>query len=132
MPTVIHKSRVTVTEGRREASHTVEWKVRPSLWSPPTDLYETHDRFVVRMEIAGMREEEFEVAFDNNILFISGSRPDLAERRAFHQMEIRFGKFAAAIAIPGAVDVDDARAEYKDGFLNVILPKAKHNQIKVE
>lgn len=132
MPTVIHKSRLTITEGRRETTRAVEWKARPSLWSPPIDLYETPDRYVVRMEIAGMREEEFEVIVEDNILFISGSRPDIAERRAFHQMEIRFGKFATAIAIPGPVEVDDARAEYKDGFLNIVFPKAKHNQIKVE
>ena len=69
---------------------------------------------------------------ENNTLLISGSRPDLPERRAYHQMEIRFGKFSTAIDIPGPVNVDDAFAEYKDGFLLVKLPKVKPNQIKVE
>jgi HSP20 family molecular chaperone IbpA len=47
-------------------------------------------------------------------------------------MEIRFGKFATSVNIPGPVDVDQAHAEYKDGFLTVVLPKATPNQIKVE
>jgi len=132
MPAIVRKSSLSLMEGRREILHAVEWQVRSSVWSPPTDLYETEELYVVRMEIAGMREEDFEVAFDENVLWISGSRPDLADRRAYHQMEIRFGKFATAISVPGPVNVDAARAEYKDGFLVVSLPKAKPNQIKVE
>ncbi|HVN14962.1 MAG TPA: Hsp20/alpha crystallin family protein [Anaerolineales bacterium] len=132
MPAIVRKSSLSLVEGRREILHAVEWQVRSSVWSPPTDLYETEELYVVRMEIAGMREEDFEVAFDENVLWISGSRPDLADRRAYHQMEIRFGKFATAISVPGPVNVDAARAEYKDGFLVVSLPKAKPNQIKVE
>jgi HSP20 family protein len=63
---------------------------------------------------------------------ISGNRPDIPERRAYHQMEIRFGKFATAIGLPGPVDIDHAVAQYADGFLTISLPKSKPNQIKVE
>ena len=84
------------------------------------------------MEIAGMREEDFEVTIENDTLLISGSRSDLPERRAYHQMEIRFGKIATGVSVPEPVNVDGAQAEYKDGFLTIILPKAKPNQIKVE
>jgi HSP20 family protein len=47
-------------------------------------------------------------------------------------MEIRFGKFTTAVGLPGPVDVDQARAEYKDGFLTVTLPKVILNQGKGE
>jgi HSP20 family molecular chaperone IbpA len=47
-------------------------------------------------------------------------------------MEIRFGKFATAVGVPGPVNVEKALAEYKDGFLTIVLPKSKPNQIKVE
>jgi len=47
-------------------------------------------------------------------------------------MEIRFGKFSTAASLPGPVNMDQARAEYKDGFLTVVIPKATPNQIKVE
>ena len=132
MPSIIRKSGSTFVEYRREILQPVSWQVRSSVWSPPTDGYETEDAYVVRVEIAGMREDDFEVVLENNTLLISGLRSDPPERRAYHQMEIRFGKFSTAIDIPGIVNVEDAIAEYKDGFLIVKLPKAKPNQIKVE
>ncbi len=132
MPPIVRKSGPTLTEYRREILHAVSWQVRSSVWSPPTDGYETEDAFVVRVEIAGMREDDFEVVLDNNVLLITGARPDLPGRRAYHQMEIRFGKFATAIDIPEAANAEDAVAQYKDGFLVVTLPKIKPNQIKVE
>ena len=132
MPTIVRKSSTTFLETRREMLHAVSWHVRSNIWSPPTDVYETEEAYVVRVEIAGMREDDFEVLLQNNTLLISGSRPDLAERRAYQQMEIRFGKFSTALNLPGPVNIERARAEYKDGFLTVVLPKATPNQTKVE
>lgn len=132
MPTVIRRSSETLMDFRREILQSVSWRVRSNIWSPPTDAYETEEAYIVRLEIAGMREEDFEVTLENDTLLISGVRSDLPERRAYHQMEIRFGKFATALGVPGPVNVDEAQAEYKDGFLTIILPKAKPNQVKVE
>jgi len=123
MPTVIRKSGTTLLAARREILHAVSWHVRSHVWSPPTDEYETAEAYVVLVEIAGMRDEDFEVSLDNDTLLISGSRPDLLDRRAYQQMEIRFGKFSTAVQIPGPVNIEQARAEYQDGFLTVILPK---------
>src|SRR4030095_11951692 len=131
MPTIVRKSFSTITETRREILQAVSWHVR-STWSPPTDVYETEENCVIKLEIAGMKDDDFEVAFENNILMISGNRPDLNERRAYHQMEIRFGKFEVAIEIPVPVEIDRATAEYKDGFLRMQLPKANPKTIKVE
>jgi HSP20 family protein len=131
MPTVIRKSVATLTESRREILHAVSWQVRSNAWSPPTDEYETEEAYVIRMEIAGMHEDDFEVSLENNTLFISGSRlDDISERRAYQQMEIRFGKFASAINLPGPVNVEHARAQYKDGFLVVVLPKINENKVE--
>ena len=132
MPTVKRKPSAVIMEARREILHAVSWQVRSNVWSPPTDEYETETTYVVRVEIAGMREEDFEVLLENDTLLISGSRSDVPDRRAYQQMEIRFGKFATSVNIPGPVDVEQAQAEYKDGFLTVVLPKATPNQIKVE
>ena len=132
MPTIIRKTLPTIVEARREIYHALSWHVRASVWAPPTDIYETEENFVVRIEMAGMRDEDFEVAVENNMLMISGNRPDLNERRAYHQMEIRFGKFEVAIEIPVPVVIDRATAEYKDGFLRMQLPKANSKTIKVE
>ena len=134
MPTVIRKSdtSVSMTERRRDLVHAVSWTVRSSAWSPPTDMYEAEDAYILRVEVAGMRESDFEITLENGFLQISGTRPDVSERRAYQQMEIRFGRFSTAVGLPGPVDVDASRAEYEDGFLTVTLPKAKPNFIEVK
>lgn len=134
MPPIIRKteSGVSLAETRRSVLNTVSWQIRSTGWSPPTDFYESEDAFIVRVEIAGMREQDFEVSVQHDYLVISGSRPDLPERRAYHQMEIRFGKFSTTIGLPGPVDVEQSTAVYEDGFLLVTLPKARPNKIRVE
>lgn len=132
MPTIVRKSNTILMEKRREMVHAVSWQVRASVWSPPTDVYETEKAYVARVEIAGMREEDFEVTVQNNTLLVSGARPDHTERRAYQQMEIRFGKFSTAVHLPGPVNTEQAHAEYKDGFLTVTIPKAAPSQVKVK
>ena len=132
MPTIVRKSFPAIVEARREILHAISWQVRSSVWTPPTDVYETEDGFVIKVEVAGMREEDFEVAVENNVLMIGGSRSDPNERRAYHQMEIRSGRFEFAIELPSPVEVEMATAEYKDGFLMINLPKASPKQIEVE
>ena len=132
MPTIVRKSFPAIFEARREIFHTISWQVRSSVWTPPTDLYETEEGFVVKVEIAGMHEEDFEVAIENNVLMISGNRSDLNERRAYYQMEIRTGKFEIAIEMPAPINVEKAIAEYKDGFLMINLPRANAKQTEVE
>lgn len=137
MPTSIRKSRSSAggpVEIRRDVVHAVGWQmqVRAGVWSPPTDVYETESAYVVRVEIAGMREQDFEITVEDNFILVSGSRPDIPERRAYQQMEIRFGKFETAVGLPGPIDLEASRAEYVEGFLTVKLPKAKPNQIRVD
>lgn len=137
MPTSIRKSRSSSSssaDSRRDVMHAVGWQVqvRAGVWSPPTDVYETENNYVVRVEIAGMGEEDFEITVENNFLIIGGSRPDVPERRAYQQMEIRFGKFETVVGMPGPLDLESSSAEYVAGFLTVTLPKAKPNKIEVE
>ncbi|MDQ2691441.1 MAG: Hsp20/alpha crystallin family protein [Chloroflexota bacterium] len=132
MPTIIRKTFSSVTETRRDVLHTVSWHVRSNTWSPPTDVYETEENYVIKVEIAGMKDEDFEVAVEDRFLMVRGYRPDLNERRAYYQMEIRFGRFEVAVEIPGGLDMERASAEYKDGFLKIVLPKTNPKQDKVE
>jgi len=118
---------------RRMLVEAIGWQVRMQshVWSPPTDLFELETEYVVRVEVSGMRQQDFSVQLENNYLVISGSRPDKPERRAYHQMEVRFGEFSTVVAIPGPVDAEKASAEYDDGFLLVSLPKATLNKINI-
>jgi len=105
--------------------------MKPHLWQPPTDVFETEDSVVVRVEVAGMHEEDFTVELDGRSLIIRGSRADPPERRAYYQMEIRFGEFLVEIEIPTSVSVDDVLADYSNGFLRIVLPKSRPRQIPI-
>ena len=132
MPTIIRKTYPAILESRREILHAFHWQVRSSVWRPPTDVYETEDAIVVKVEVAGMRDEDFVVAFEDHVLHIEGVRPDSGGRRAYHQMEILSGKFEIEIGIHVPVDVESAIAEYKDGLLTIILPKSQARHIQVD
>lgn len=110
------------------------WRMalRSHIWRPPTDVYETDTAVVVRVEIAGMKDEDFSVSLTGRNLVIRGFRPDAAERKAYHQMEILFGVFRSEVELPGPVITDRVRAEYQKGFLTVILPKQAARKIQVE
>ena len=100
-----------------------------AVYEPPTDLYETLDSVVVRMEVAGLPAEGLEVALSNDgaVLTVSGTRPDPAagHPRKYYSMEIECGEFARQITIPHPIDMDAVSASYSDGFLEVVLPKRK-------
>jgi HSP20 family protein len=124
MPTIIRKPIHTLIEARREVLHAVSWQVRSTLWRPPTDIFETDEHFIIKVEIAGMRDDDIEVALEKNLLVISGNRADMPEQRAYyHQLEIQSGKFEITVEISVPVDVEKAGAVYKDGFLTITLPK---------
>ncbi len=125
----------TSSENPEQPTGVITWRVsvrRPHTWHPPTDLYETEEKFIIRVEIAGMNKEEFCVSLDNNNLTISGVRPDMPLKRSFHQMEILFGDFKTSVELPSPVDSDRVTAEYRDGFLNIHLPKTHPTIIQIK
>jgi HSP20 family protein len=111
----------------------VHWRIamRPHIWRPPTDVYETEEAIVIRVEIAGMREQDFSVALEDRTLTIRGVRSDPTERRAFYQMEIPFGEFSTEVELPAPIVNEGVEAVYRDGFLQITLPKARPQHIQV-
>ena len=111
-------------------------------WRPPTDVYETDDCVVVKVEIAGMEEgdavftSKFTISLSNRNLTITGVRPDpLAEAEgstlSYQQIEIRYGEFKTEVYLPWAIVENEIEATYADGFLRVDLPKAKVQKVPV-
>ena len=113
-------------------SMSLKMSVRSHVWRPPTDVFETEDAIIVRVEIAGMLENDFSIVLDGRFLSIRGMRSDVPERRAYHQMEIRFGEFASDVELPHQVSVSEIEAVYSGGFLQVRLPKVRPVKISVE
>lgn len=109
------------------------WQLRmqtPS-WHPPTDIFETSDSIVIRVEIAGMHEDDFSIEINGPQLTIKGARLDISEQRAYQQMEIRFGEFIIEYEFTVPVESQNIEAIYKSGFLRVDIPKSKPRQIDI-
>ncbi len=102
-------------------------------WQPPIDIHETEDAVLVKVELAGVKADDLQVSLspDDRLLHVSGSRSESAKdrdgRTRCHQMEIYFGPFERAVALPGGIrlDRDAIKATYKEGFLLVTLPKKR-------
>ena len=105
---------------------------RSHLWRPPTDVYETEDEIVIKVEIAGMRAADFSISIHDQRVMISGMRRDTGSARAYHQMEIHYGEFRTDIELPGRFDRAGVQASYDDGYLTLVLPKLKAQRIDVK
>lgn len=110
-----------------------QWRysVRSASFRPPTDVFETELAVVVRVEIAGMQDKDISIELDKRVLSIHGIRPEMAARRAYHQMEIRFGEFDVNIELPVPILDDQVKAIYENGFLLITLPKERPMHIRV-
>lgn len=98
-------------------------------WRPPTDVYETDDSIVVKVEVAGMAEDDFAITLADRTLIVAGIRRDLSAKRGYQQMEIPYGEFRTDIHLSEAIAADSVEASYKDGFLLVTLPKARPHTV---
>jgi HSP20 family protein len=97
-----------------------------STWTPNTDVYETPDALVVKMEIAGIDKNDLEITLNDRLLLVRGHRKDPCRQRrcSFRQMEIDYGYFERRIVIPRLVDGRRVRAQFHNGFLHIELPKS--------
>lgn len=95
----------------------------PRIWRPPTDVYETDEHVVVKVEVAGMRREDFSISFADRRLVIAGRRQDPTGKLIYQNMEINYGEFRSEVIVGWALDQTAIQADYRDGFLYVLLPK---------
>jgi len=95
-------------------------------WRPLADIHESADGMTVKIELAGMKEEEIEVTLYADALVVSGERHDEQKDEAglyYHEAQVRYGPFRVEVFIPSPVDRDAVTARYENGFLWVDLPK---------
>jgi HSP20 family protein len=117
-----------------EVVPTVRWLAtgRPQPWRPPTDVYETEGKVVVKVEVAGMSDEDFAISLSNRSLRISGTRHDPDRKQAYLQLEIPYGHFCTEVFLPYAVAYDEIEATYESGFLTVVLPRAEVRHVAIK
>jgi HSP20 family protein len=99
----------------------------PDSWTPPIDVYETQDRYVVAAEVPGLSREHIELALEDSRLTIRGQRIDRSTASDvvhFHQVERGHGAFARTFEFASNIDVEAVSADLTNGVLTVTLPKA--------
>jgi HSP20 family protein len=106
-------------------------------WAPPVDLYETADDLVLTLELPGVRDKDVTVSITGDLLTVKGERRfehDIKEQQFLH-VERVYGKFERLVQLPIPVQADKVKATYRDGVLEIKLPKTeeiKPKEIKVD
>jgi HSP20 family protein len=106
------------------------------MWSPAVDLYDTKDQIIVKADLPGMKKEDIEVSIHENTLILKGEKKNEMEKKEedYVRTERFYGSFHRSFTLPSPVDVSQVKASYKNGVLEVLLPKkeeAKPKQINV-
>jgi len=97
-------------------------------WTPASDIYETESGYLIAIDLPGIDRNALEIDIDDNRLVVKGTRA-VAESRQ-HRSERPRGKFLRTYSVPGSVEQAKIAAEYKDGVLQVSLPKRTEQKPK--
>lgn len=104
-------------------------------WAPPVDVAETQEKILVRAEVPGIRQEEIQIEFENGLLTIRGERKlEKSEGMTWHRVERTYGNFSRSFTLPRTIDAERISASYRDGILEIEVPKkeeAKPKQIRI-
>ncbi|HXE80057.1 MAG TPA: Hsp20/alpha crystallin family protein [Vicinamibacterales bacterium] len=93
-------------------------------WTPPVDLYETADRFVITVELPGIAREDIDIRFHDGVLTVQGQRREPAvpcER--YHRVERGHGTFMRRFTLGTPIEADTISADFSGGILTIVAPK---------
>lgn len=96
-------------------------------WGFPVDIKDTPEAIVVKADLPGLRREDISVSYNNNVLTIRGERKSEAktEGENYVRFERRSGLFSRSFALDAPVKADAIKATYRDGILEINLPREK-------
>jgi HSP20 family protein len=97
-------------------------------WNPPVDVVEEKERILVKVEVPGVAEKDLRVMFEDGVLTVSGERQfERREDRSYHRIERSFGSFTRTFTLPRSVDGSRIEASYRDGVLDIEIPKKEES-----
>jgi len=105
--------------------------------SPAVDMYDKKDEIVVKAEIPGVEKENVRISLSDNMLTIKGEtkKEEEVKEEDYYYSERSYGSFARTLSLPSKVKSDKIKASFKNGILEIHLPKAeeaKPKEIKIE
>ena len=101
-------------------------------WAPSVDIYENKDQIVLEAELPGMKQEEFDLSIENNVITLRGERKfeKTDETDNYHRVERSYGSFTRSFTLPQTVSAEGATADYSNGVLRVTLPKREETKAR--
>src|SRR5919106_4154031 len=101
-------------------------------WAPSVDIYENKDQIVLEAELPGMKQDDFELTVENNVITLRGERQFEKKEDSdnYHRVERSYGSFTRSFTLPQTVSAEGANAEYRNGVLRVTLPKREDTKAR--
>ncbi len=95
-------------------------------WAPAIDVQETEAEYLVKADLPDVKREDVKISVQDGVLAVEGERRQEKEEKGktFHRIERSYGRFVRRLSVPTDVDQTRLTAEFKDGVLNVHLPKS--------
>ena len=113
----------------RQAARSTDGKetITVADWIPTVDIAETDAEYQIKAELPEVKKEDVKVSVEDGVLTISGERRQETEEKGkkYHRVERSYGSFVRSFTLPDHVDDARVKAEYKDGVLNLHLPKSE-------
>ncbi len=105
---------------------------RVATYVAPVDLYETDEALVLEMWVPGINPEDIEISLEGNKLTVRGEVKPVADEkvRRYYLQEIPHGSFVRSFTLPVEIDADNVKAEFKNGVLKLVMPKAESARAK--
>jgi HSP20 family protein len=96
-------------------------------WMPTVDISETDTEYLIKAELPEVKKEDVKVTVEDGVLTLHGERRQDKEEKGkrYHRVERSYGSFVRSFSLPESVDEGGVKAEYKDGVLNLHLPKTE-------
>lgn len=106
---------------------------------PSVDIFEEKDDVVVKAELPGIKKEDLDITLTDDTISISGEKKKEEEvsKKNYHRWECSYGSFSRSFTLPAEVQSDKAKAQFKDGVLEIRIPKTeeavkKEKKVKIE
>jgi HSP20 family protein len=106
-------------------------------WAPAVDIEETEADYRLKAELPGLRKEDVKISVEDNVLTLSGERREekTEKNRKVHRVERSYGSFTRSFSLPSSIAADKVTAAYKDGVLEIVVPKreeARPRQVEIK
>jgi HSP20 family protein len=99
-------------------------------WIPAVDVEESADEYLIRAEMPGLKKEDVKISLQENVLTISGEKKSEAksDNKRYHRLERTYGSFQRSFSLPEPIKADKIGASFKDGVLEVKIPKSEETK----